>query len=402
MNAPTPTRTHPLGHVALMVAHCAGMVDLVALPVWVGALIQHYQFTPQQAGGLATLFLAGAVVASLVLAPRFGRLSNRTVAAVGFAVSALAFLGASMRTDFAAMAALHGLAGLAAGSALSVTHGTIARGTNPHRGFALVGMALGVFAIAFFATVPPLVATAGGGALFHVFAGVMAVACVVSALAFPQARTASTVGGLDPLFATARAGRTALPRAVWFGIVGIGCIGLVQAMTFAFLERVGSDRGFGLAAVTTVLVALGIVNLFPAALAALLEKRWPAHRVLLAGPVLQALLVQVIMGSTTFAPYAAAASVFAAVMIFTHTFAFGLMARLEPTGRAMAATPAMLMVGAAIGPVLGGTLVQSFGYASLGLAALVLGSVAVLCFSRLPRQDADVLPSVAAPAPVQS
>jgi hypothetical protein len=117
------------------------MVDLVALPVWVGALIQYFKFTPQQAGGMATLFLLGAVVASLALAPRFGRLSNRMVAACGFGVSALAFFGASLHTDFATMAALHGLAGLATGSALSVTHGTIARGTNPHRGFAVVGMA---------------------------------------------------------------------------------------------------------------------------------------------------------------------------------------------------------------------------------------------------------------------
>lgn len=401
MSASTPARTHPLGHLALMAAHCAGMVDLVALPVWVGTLVQHYQFAPQQAGGLATLFLAGAVVASLVLAPRFGRLSNRTVAACGFAVSALAFFGASMRTDFAVMAVLHGLAGLAAGSALSVTHGTIARGANPHRGFAVVGMALGVFAIAFFALVPPLVAATGGGALFRVFADVMAVASVVSALAFPHTSPAPSVAP-EGVFATARAGRAALPRAVWFGIVGLGCMGLVQAMTFAFLERVGSDRGFGLAAVTAVLVALGLVNLFPAALAALLEKRFPARTVLLTGPLLQALLVLVIMGSTTFAPYAAAASVFAAVMIFTHTFAFGLMARLEPSGRAMAATPAMVMIGAAIGPVLGGTLVQSFGYASLGLAALALGSVAVLCFSRLPRQAAEVLVSPATPAPAQS
>jgi predicted MFS family arabinose efflux permease len=123
---------------------------------------------------------------------------------------------------------------------------------------------------------------------------------------------------------------------------------------------------------------------------------------LLAGPVLQALLVLVIMGSTAFAPYAAAASVFAAVMIFTHTFAFGLMARLEPSGRAMAATPAMVMIGAAIGPVLGGILVQSFGYASLGPVALVLGSLAVLCFSRLPGQTAEVLVCTNIPAPAQS
>ena len=63
------------GRAALMVAHCAGMVDLVALPVWVGTLMARYGFDPQQAGALATLFLAGAVTASLWVARRFHRLS---------------------------------------------------------------------------------------------------------------------------------------------------------------------------------------------------------------------------------------------------------------------------------------------------------------------------------------
>jgi predicted MFS family arabinose efflux permease len=84
--------------------------------------------------------------------------------------------------------------------------------------------------------------------------------------------------------------------------------------------------------------------------------------------------------ATTFVPYALAASVFVAVMIFTHTFAFGLLARIDTSGRALAATPAMLMIGAAIGPVLGGTLVQTFGYSSLGVTALILDAVALLCF----------------------
>ncbi len=44
------------GRAALMVAHCAGMVDLVALPVWVGALIAYYRLDAQQAGALATFF----------------------------------------------------------------------------------------------------------------------------------------------------------------------------------------------------------------------------------------------------------------------------------------------------------------------------------------------------------
>ena len=71
------------GRAALMVAHCAGMVDLVALPVWVGTLIGRYGLDPQQAGLLATLFLGGAVVASVLLAPQFHRLPGRLVATLG-------------------------------------------------------------------------------------------------------------------------------------------------------------------------------------------------------------------------------------------------------------------------------------------------------------------------------
>ena len=368
------------GHVALMVGHCAGMVDLVALPVWVGTLISRYGLDPQQAGLLATLFLAGAVVASLTLAPRFHKLHGRTVASLGFAGAALAFFGVSMVSDFASMAALHAVAGLAAGSALSVTHGTIARSERPHRMFAIVGMALGVFGIVFLGATPPLIAATSGPVLFIVFGGVMGVASLVSLAAFPVADVVAA--GHDH----AKVGR--LPTPVWFGIVGISCMGLVQAMTFSFLERVGSDRGFGLAAITGVLIALGVVSLFPAGLAALLEKRLAARTVMLVGPVVQALLVVVIMNSPVFAPYAAAASVFAAVMIFTHTFAFGLLARLDLSGRALAATPAMLMIGAAIGPILGGTLVKLTGYGSIGIAALVIAAIAVFCFSRIPSTTA--------------
>jgi predicted MFS family arabinose efflux permease len=378
--------THSLrGRVALMVGHCAGMVDLVALPIWVGTLISVYRFDPQQAGLLATLFLAGAVAASLVLAPFFQVLPGRMVATAGFAAAAAGFAVASTTTQFALLALLHAASGVAAGAALSVTHGTIARSHNPHRMFALVGMALGVFAIVFLGGTPVLVAQQGGAVLFQVFAGVMAVGGLAAALAFPEPDTPTESGG-------ARGSSAPLPVAVWWGMLGIAALGLVQSMTFSFLERVGSDRGYGLQAVTGVLIALGVVNLFPAVLAAVLEKRWSARSVLLAGPALQALLVVVIMNSPVFAPYAAAAAVFAAVMIFTHTFAFGVLARLDPSGRALAATPAMLMFGAAIGPILGGTLVKAWGYGSLGVAALLIDGLAMYAFARIHRAPAHAKP----------
>jgi len=375
------TRVSNGGRVARMVGRCAGMVDRVGLPVWVGTLVAQYRFDAQQAGSLASLFLIGAVLASVTLASRFHRLNVRVVATLGFGLAALVFGVASTAQDFGTLAVLHALGGTASGAALSATHGTIARSGNPHRLFAIVGMALAVFGILFMGATPPLVARLGGPVLFQVFAAVMAVAALAAMLAFPVPDNMRSP-------AQSAAAREPLAAAVWCGIVGIACMGLVQAMAFSFLERVGSDRGFGAAAITGVLVALGIVNLAPPALAAWLEKRLAARNVLLCGAAAQALLVAVIMLSTQFAPYAAAASVFAAVMIFTHTFAFGLLAQLDRSGRALAATPAMLMTGAAIGPVLGGTLVKSLGYSSLVVAAVLIAALALVCFSRLPSPHA--------------
>lgn len=364
------------GRVALMVAHCAGMVDLVALSIWVGVLTVQYGFDPQQAGAMPTLFLVGAVLASVVLAPRIQRLRGRWVATVGFAISALAFWTAAGTQQYTQLAMLHAVAGVAAGSALSVTHGTIARSSNPHRLFAIVGMALGVFAVLFLGGVPQLIAAKGGAALFHAFALVMGLGALAALLAFPSPESAADA-------AQAAAKPAPLPKVVWYGIVGISCMTLVQSMVFSFLEGVGTHRGFGRAAINGVLIALGLVNLLPAALAALLQKRLAVRTVLLAGPVVQLALATTIVVSPAFGPYAFAASLLAAVLVFTHTFAFGYLARLDESGRALTGTPAMLMVGSAIGPFLGGTLVKGIGYESLAVAAACLAAIAVFCFARV-------------------
>ena len=127
-----------------------------------------------------------------------------------------------------------------------------------------------------------------------------------------------------------------------------------------------------------MLIALGVVNfLFPAPLAALLEKRLPGFAVVQAGPAVQALAIT---STTAFPLWAPAAAVIVAVQIFTHTFAFGLLARLDVSGRAVSSTPAMLMIGSALGPFIGGALGQNLGFGALGLAAVVVALLAILCF----------------------
>ena len=359
------------GRAALIVAHVAGMIDLVALPVWVGALQARFGLSLQQSGGLVTLFLLGVVLASVTIAPRFNRVNQKAVMVAGFAAAAVVFFAASGQSDFGALAPLHALAGVAVGSALSMVHGAIGRAENPHRLFAYAGIGLGLFAVIFLGGVPQILIAAGGAALFVCFAAVMAVAAVVSAL-FLQA----------PAAAPPSSTQAAFPPVVWFLIFGVSLMTFNQAMVFSFVEVIGAARGFAKDSVLAVLIALGFVNLFlPAPLAALLEKRLNPFGVAQAGPVVQAGLALVVTMATVLPLWAPAAAVFVAVQIFTHTFAFGLLARIDPSGRAVAATPAMLMIGSALGPFIGGALSQNFGFAALGLAAVAMALLSTLCFS---------------------
>ena len=66
--------------------------------------------------------------------------------------------------------------------------------------------------------------------------------------------------------------------------------------------------------------------------------------------------------------------------IFNHTFMFGTIAKLDPSGRAASSTPAMLTLGAAIGPALGGAVAQFAGFAAIGWVSAVILIVSAVCF----------------------
>ncbi|AET93995.1 major facilitator superfamily permease (plasmid) [Burkholderia sp. YI23] len=364
------------GIATLMMSHCAGMLDLVALPLWVGTLIAHYRFNPQQAGTLPTLFLIGASLSSMFLASRFNRVNAKWTAVIGFASAALAFALCFGQSTMTTLAPLHFAGGLAVGAALSSTHGTIGRALNPHQVFAWAGLAIGVFGIAFFGGTPEVLARFGGATLFIVFAGTMGLASLMGLFFFP---CPSRQIAEDRQQSSVRA--QPLDRAVWFTIAGIALLAMTQGMTLSFYERIGMARGFGRELVTLALVIYGIVALLPTPLASLLEKRIKATTVISIGPIMQAVCSMIVTHTWSYPMFAASGALMAFTILFVHTYAFGLLARLDSTGRAVAATPAMLMVGAAIAPFLGGTLVKFIGFNAIGYAAIALVAAQLLFFN---------------------
>jgi predicted MFS family arabinose efflux permease len=269
---------------------------------------------------------------------------------------------------------------------LSITHGTVALTANPHRLFGFMQVAVGVFGIAYMAGTPQIIAAVGGQGLFAVFGGIMLAACIIAALAFPNVQPAPQVT------AARRFGTTVLPKAAWCAMAGISLMNVTQAMVFSFLERMGADRGYSAFSLQVLLIVVGVVNLAPGAVAALMQRRLDARNVVLAGAATQATLALLLVSSTAFPVYAAAGAFFVSTVIFTHIFTFGVLAQLDPSGRAVSATPAMMMMGSAVGPILGGTLAKFFGYGAIGWAAVAIDAVA-FCFylqmrSRIGRMQA--------------
>ena len=371
-----PTTENKRGVLALVVAHCAGMIDLIGLPVWVGSLISQYKFDPQQAGGLVTLFLIGASVASFFFAPRFTRTNQKVAAVSGFFLATVAFALSSQNAAFPILAVLHFIGGLSAGTALSFTHGTIGHAANPHRTFAYAGLALGIFGIIFLGATPNIVAKFGGPSLFYTFVVIMGIATLMTLLFFPK--PTRHIAADD-----AEEGKVLPPlgRAVWLLIIATGILSMAQAMTLSFFERVGMERGFGLQLVTGALIIYGICAVFPAPIAAILEKRIPATAVISTMPILQAICSVTAMTTTNYVAYAISGGLMAFTIIFVHTYAFGLMVRIDPTGRAVAGTPAMLMIGSAIAPFIGGTLVKFSGFTAIGIAVTVLVIIQLLLYN---------------------
>lgn len=367
------------GTWVLMLAHVAGLIDLVALPLWVGALVGHYKLDYEQAGITVTAFLLGVVGASLWFAPRFNRLPAGALAVGGYALAACALWLVSHAQPGPLLMLLHALAGIGVGCALSMVHGAMARAANPHRMLSLGGAVLGVFAVGFYALVPDLMAERGPASVFLVMAGLMACAAV-ACLWFPghsvrEIKVVQSPGRPSEL------GQRAALR--WPLVVGVACLSLNQSLIFSFLERIGMERGFGTGQVAGLLAVIGLINLLPSPLAGLLQKKLSALKVAVVAVLLQSILALGVSSSPTFTGYALAASIFPAVVIFSHPFLFGLSAQIDPSGRTNALTPAMLMAGSAIAPALGGVVAQRLGFEGLGLTALAVGALALTCFAKL-------------------
>ncbi len=375
------------GKLVLLLGNVAGMVDLVALPLWISGLMQSFHLDPQQAGLQVTFYIFGVFIASVVLSPVFHRISPRLCATFGFALAACGFLILQAGSSSMLITSLaHAMAGIGAGTGLSSVHGTIGQSAMPDRLFAFASFGVGLLAIPFFVIVPRYMQDGGVQFLFAVLGILMFLAALVSAIAFPTPVALAGSGAVPkPLKHHTVRLSAALRRGVMLAFIGVALMATGQAMAFSFVDRLGAWRGFAPEMVARVFIISGLINLFAPVVAALLQRHVNATRAAMVALTCHAVLTFTAMHAVSYSLFLAASASFVFFIIFGHTFMFGLIARLDPSGRASASTPAMLMIGSAIGPVAGGTFVKYLGYPSLGIVTAFLALSSAACFFAISR-----------------
>ncbi|WP_233808727.1 MFS transporter [Paraburkholderia sp. HP33-1] len=357
--------------ISLVLCHCSGLIDLVAMPVWIGiVLIGMYGLSPQRAGALVSCFLGAAVISSAIVSPRVNRIRGALAVPLGYGVAAAAFIGLATTRDYNTMVTLHLVGGLGVGVGLSMAHAAMGASSSPHRLIAVAFLVLTLVSLGFLGGVSKLVVVYGGPALFLALGSMMLMTALFALIGFPSRRP-----GISHPNASVHHGK--LPRVVWLAMIGTSFALLNHSMMFGFVERVGDSHGFSRAQLMNTMLAIGLVNLSPGILATYFEKKISPKVVIVFGPALHAVLCLMLTQTTVYGVYTVGACLFPVVMTFTHTFIFAYLARLDPSGRAVGATPVMLMTGSAIGPFLGGAVAQRFGYESLGWIVVALAVVSV-------------------------
>jgi hypothetical protein len=156
---------------------------------------------------------------------------------------------------------------------------------------------------------------------------------------------------------------------------------LRDTMAWAFLERIGSEVGYGSDAIGNLLSLQAIIGIFGPIIASVIGSRFGLKAPVSIGILVSGLATYIVSQS---ADSKWAYTVFVMFMpgtyFFTLAYLTALAAELDEKGRVVAASGSALMGGIALGPVLGGELIVMKGdYAWIGWATLGCIALTYLC-----------------------
>lgn len=353
-------QTNPGLLVALIIGSCVAYSGLYTMPLWIGAMADHLTIDPALLGVMGSVQLLMAALASIGLSRKITRCSAAQFALYGTFLVILANLASAFVTSLPLLFLLRGLSGLGEGILLANLNVVISRTDNPDRYFTLSQTTVALFGIGLFLNAPGLTADFGVIGVFGIIVLVGLIAMGTNfyfprSLPLPEAPQGES-SALPPR----KFHLPALPLLA-LGVLFIGCQG-----GWAYLERMGVAKGFRGDEIGNYIMVGLLISLLGPLSATFVCRRLGRRFAIITGLTLSGLAIVLASQNISTDFYKMAAALFPFATLFIVTSYLGYLAQKDSSGAMVAAAPAFINMGGALGPAVMGLMLSIGGYPVIG------------------------------------
>jgi predicted MFS family arabinose efflux permease len=364
---------------------------LLIAPVVAGKLAQQFELTATQVGLIFSFELGAFSLATVPAYLWLRRVDLRTASYVAGTLVVLGNVLSGFVSSYPVLVVVRFLTALAAGSITVIILSLSGRTSNPSRAFGIFvvcQLAMGALIIALF---PVVFATAPVAAVYWTLA-------VLTALCLPVVRMIDgdflrQVADPGPAAGTAQERTRTSPLKFVFGLAAVLCFYIALSGVWTFMEAIGTGAGNGPSAVAITLSIATVAGIASALLATVLGDSPHRRFFLLGGYLGMALSVALLFGGPVLLRFTVAAIIFKFAWTFILPYLLSALADLSTGGHVMNTTNLMIGTGFAIGPLLGGLLIDSSGGGFTGMLTLSLAGVLaslLLILTAYPRRHDHV------------
>ena len=322
----------------------------IVQPGFVQGLVQYLGFDDKGAGYVASAEMFGLAATTILMTFIAHRVNWRAVVLGSLVTMFVANAACTMTTDVNAFVTLRFVAGLGAGSLVSLSFAAVGLTGNPDRNFGLLIMWVLTYGAIVLWAMPSAYEMFG-------FNGVVWFFALFPLVAMPFIKHFPVSGESD---IHVEEDAVNLPSTMkGLALFSMLAYFTAQGVVWAYLFLIGLSGGLEEQAVANGLMLSQFAGIAGAMLAAVMAHRFGRSIPLSIGILGGALCLWFLVGRFEFLVFALAVGIYNFFWNMTHPFLLGAMASFDRRGRVVVHAVAMQMIGLAIGPFLAASVISA-------------------------------------------
>lgn len=328
----------------------------IVQPGFVQGLVQYLGFDDQGAGYTASAEMFGLAATTILMTFTAHRVNWRKVIFASLLIMFLANALCTLITDLDTFVVLRFIAGLGAGSLVSLSFAAVGLTGNPDRNFGFLIMWVLTYGAIVLWAMPTAYEFAGINGAIWFFA-------LFPLTALPFIRYLPVSGETEVHIEADAVNLT--PQMKGMALLAMLAYFMAQGVVWAYLFLIGIGGGLNEQAVANGLMLSQFAGIGGALLAAMIAHKYGRSVPLSIGILGGALCLYFLIGNFEFLVFALAVGVYNFLWNMTHPFLLGAMASFDRRGRVVVYAVAMQMIGLAVGPGLAASVISAGDYVNV-------------------------------------